>query len=46
MIAPKGQGGQLFARALVGIGAASVLGLFLGGHRARAQQANDDGAGE
>ena len=46
LMAPKAQRGQLVARALVGIGAASVLGLFLGGHRARARQAPDDGAGE
>ena len=45
LIAPK-QRGQLFARALVGIGAASVLGLLVGGQRARARQASDDGAGD
>jgi hypothetical protein len=43
MIAPPPGRGRLFARALVGIGAASVLGLFLGGHRARARPAADDG---
>ena len=45
MMAPK-QRGQLLGRALVGLGAASVLGLFVGGHRARARQASDDGGGD
>ena len=41
LMGPKSGGGRFFARALVGIGAASVLGLFLGGHRARAKGAAD-----
>jgi hypothetical protein len=36
-------GGRLFTRALVGLGAAGVVGLFLGGHRARAKQTDTDG---
>lgn len=43
LIAPRPQRGRLFTRALVGLGAASVFGLFLGGHRARSRQ---DEAGE
>jgi hypothetical protein len=35
--------GRFFARALVGLGAASVFGLFVGGHRARAKQVSSDG---
>jgi hypothetical protein len=31
------RGGRLFSRALIGLGAASVLGLFLGGRQARAR---------
>jgi hypothetical protein len=37
----------MFSRALVGLGAAGVLGLFLGGHRARAKQGpTDDQSGQ
>jgi hypothetical protein len=38
LTAPAPQGGRLVTRALVGLGAAGVLGLFLGGHRARVKQ--------
>lgn len=41
MVAPK-TGGRLLTRALVGLGAASVVGLFLGGHRARTRQSGTD----
>src|SRR6188472_3228000 len=37
LIAPPKGAGRVFTRALVGLGAASVLGLFLGGHRARSR---------
>ena len=43
LVAPEKTGGRLFARALVGLGAASVLGLFVGSQRARARQGRDDG---
>src|SRR5512139_3018814 len=39
---PQAGGGRLFTRALVGLGAAGVFGLFLGGHRARAKQGTAD----
>lgn len=34
---------RLFTRTLVGLGAAGVLGVFLGGHRARARESSNDG---
>jgi hypothetical protein len=43
LIEPAPARGRRFARALVGIGAASVLGLFLGAHRARTRPAADEG---
>jgi hypothetical protein len=43
LVAPEKGRGRLFARALVGLGAAGVFGLFLGGHRARAKQTSTDG---
>jgi hypothetical protein len=46
LTASKAGSGRFFTRTLVGIGAASVLGLFLGGHRARARQASEDGPPE
>jgi hypothetical protein len=46
LTAPKANSGRFFTRTLVGIGAASVLGLFLGGHRARARQTPEDGSPE
>ena len=42
LVAPEKNRGRLFTRALVGLGAAGVLGLFLGGHRARAKQSTND----
>ncbi len=50
LTAPAPQGGRLVTRALVGLGAAGVLGLFLGGHRARVKQGlgarDDDDSGD
>jgi hypothetical protein len=37
LIAPPPPRGRFLARALLGLGAAGVVGLFLGGHRARAR---------
>ena len=41
LVAPEKRG-RLFTRALVGLGAAGVIGLFLGGHRARVNQDRED----
>jgi hypothetical protein len=38
--------GRFFTRALLGLGAAGVLGLFVGGQRARAKQVEGNGDGE
>jgi hypothetical protein len=46
LVAPEPSQGRFFTRALVGLGAAGVLGLFVGGHRARAKQAEGNGGGE
>jgi hypothetical protein len=43
LVAPEKGRGRFFARALVGLGAAGVFGLLLGGHRARTKQAPTDG---
>lgn len=43
LVTPEKNRGKMFARALVGLGAAGVFGLFVGGHRARARQGRDDG---
>jgi hypothetical protein len=43
LVGPEKGRGRFFARALLGLGAAGVFGLFLGGHRARAKQAPTDG---
>ena len=37
LITPEPRGGRLWTRALVGLGAAGVAGLLLGGHRARSK---------
>ena len=44
--APAPAKGRTFARALVGLGAAGVLGLFLGSHRARTKGSASDHADE
>jgi hypothetical protein len=43
LVAPEKSRGRLLTRALVGLGAAGVLGLLLGGHRARTKQSSNDG---
>jgi len=43
--APAPARGRTFTRALLGLGAAGVLGLFLGGRRARSS-GSDDGSDE
>lgn len=43
MVEPEPPRSRLFSRAIVGLGAASVFGLFLGGHRARGKQSSNDG---
>jgi hypothetical protein len=43
LMLPQTGRSRLFTRALLGIGAAGVFGLFLGGQRARAKQPPNDG---
>ena len=43
LVEPQGTRSRLFTRALVGLGAAGVFGLFLGGQRARVKQGSNDG---
>jgi hypothetical protein len=45
LMAQKKGPGRVLTRALVGLGAASVLGLFVGSQRARSRQSADDGGG-
>ncbi len=43
---PEPPKGRFLARALVGLGAAGVVGLFLGGRRARSSSDGDPGSGD
>ncbi|MCC7032713.1 MAG: hypothetical protein IT179_07745 [Acidobacteria bacterium] len=43
---PEPRKGRFLARALVGLGAAGVVGLFLGGRRARSADDGDAGSGD
>ena len=43
LVMPEPNRGRLLTRALVGLGAAGVFGLLLGGHRARVKQSSNDG---
>lgn len=46
VLGPPTRKGRFLSRALVGLGAASVVGIFLGGHRARLRDTDAEPADE
>lgn len=42
LVQPAPPRSRLFTRTLLGLGAAGVFGLFVGGHRARVKQSSND----